>query len=257
MTWGGRRDEPDVELAGADLLGEARQIGEVGAVRLHPDEDEPQAGGGAPPNLVQKIERAHQPGERGADPDRLVGLRSGAVHRHADRLDPRLADRLRLGRSERQQIGGEPEVRDAVAPRLADDVDELRMHQGLGGASEGDAVGAREQVGRDLAEGIERHHAGARQVPVEGQELQPVDRGEVAHLALQVAALGGVEDDLERSGGHDRAASIALQTPRPELLSRHTAAMLTGSRSPRRQAACSAAIALARGPARWADATRP
>ena len=287
---GGRRDEPDVELTGADFLGEARQIGEVGAVRLHPHEDQPQAGGGATPHVVQKIERAHQPGERGADPDRLVGLGVGAVHRHADRLDPRLADRLRLGRGERQQVGGEPEVRNAVAPRLAHDVDELRVNQGLGGASESDPVGAREEVGRDLAEGLERHHAGARQVPVEGQELQPVDRGEVAHLALQVAALGGVEDDLERSAteggggghdvrggfrpaadagkmpafpgpeggaGHDRAASIAAHTPRPELLWRHTAAMLTGSRSPRRHAACSAAIAWARGPARWADETRP
>ena len=53
------------------------------------------------------------------------------------------------------------------------------------------------------------------------------------------------------------APALLRRHPRPQLLSRHTAAMLAGSRSPRRHAACSSAIALAREPARWAEATRP
>ena len=215
----GRRHEPDVELAGADFLREARQIGKVGAVRFHPDEDQTQVGRRTAPNVVEEIDGTHQPDKRSADPNGFISFGTGAIHRHADRLHTRLADRLRLRRCERQQVGGEPQVRDAVTPRLADDVDEFRVYQRLGGTAQGDPVGAREEVGRDLAERLERHHAGGRQVPVEGQELQPVDRGEVAHLALQVAALGGVEDDLERSaaekrGGHQVSRGFRLRRMR-------------------------------------------
>ena len=253
----GRRHEADVQLTGAHVLGEARQVGEIAAVRPHPHEDQPQPGGGAAADVVQQVERAHQAVELAADADRLVGPGAGAVHRHADRVHAGLADRLGLGRRQRQQVGGEPQVGHAVAAGFTDDVDELRVHEGLGRAAQGDLAGAGEEVGRDPGEGLERHHAVPGQLPVEGQELQPVDRREVAHLALQVAALGGVEDDFERTGHAGRASSIVWQTPRPELRRRHTEAMLAGSRSPRRHAACSSAIAAASGPARCAEATRP
>ena len=205
----GRRHEADVELTGADFLGEARQVGEIAAVRPHPHEDQPQPRRRAPPHLVQQVERTHQPVELAADPDRLVGLRARAVHRHADRVHSGLADRLGLGGRQRQQVGREPQVGNAVAAGFANDVDELRMHQRLGRAAQGDPAGAGEEIGRDPGEGLHRHHAVSGQLAVEGQELQPVDRREVAHLALQVAALGGVEDDLQRTAlerGHGQSS---------------------------------------------------
>ena len=211
----GRRDEPHVDLGGALRRGELGQAGELLAVRLHPRENDAQAGQtrlAVAASRAQGLEAREQAVPLRRHPDLLVGLRRDPVDRSGDGRDAVRDDGGRGGRRHGEQVRRKPEVRNAVAPRHGEDVAEARVDHGLGGAPEGDPPSPGKKIRRDLLEDLEGEVAVGRKLAVERSKRQPVGGREVAHDALQVAAGREVEDDVE-GPGHAGIMSPASRVP--------------------------------------------